>query len=157
MTDQTTAGLSVAAPFTATAEHAGRWKAERGRAPHYATGHTEWWTCLACPLDGCEWHHDDRHDDPSTPAALEDLLREHVTGHDLVDVLASLVVARDATAAVNASNDRAWDVVRLRRQQAAARGEDPYGDPVSRMLSAALVGAEEHQAVRDQLGDTGRG
>lgn len=101
------------------AEHAGRWKAERGRAPHYATGHEQWWTCLACPLDGCEWHHDDRHDAPSAPAVLEALVREHVAGHDVADVLASLTAARDATAAVNASNDRAWDVVRLRRQEAA--------------------------------------
>ncbi|MFC8823072.1 hypothetical protein [Streptomyces rochei] len=35
MTDQT-AGLPLT-PFSAAAEHAGRWKAERGRAPHYAT------------------------------------------------------------------------------------------------------------------------
>ncbi|MGP3685229.1 hypothetical protein ACTVZO_11040 [Streptomyces sp. IBSNAI002] len=133
------------------AEHAGRWKAERGQAPHYSTGHAQWWTCLACPLDGCEWHHDDRHDAPADPTALETLVHEHVAGYDLAEVLASLTAARDATAAVNASNDRAWDVVRLRRQEAAARGEDPYGDPLSRMVSAALVGSEEHQAVRAAL------
>ncbi|MFD9517677.1 hypothetical protein [Streptomyces sp. NPDC059979] len=134
------------------AEHAGRWKADRGRPPHYAVSYREWWTCLACPLDGCDWHHDDRHDSPSAPAVLEALVREHVAGHDLVDVLAAITAARDATAAVDASNDRAWDVVKLRRLQAAERGEDPYGDPVSRILSAALVGSEEHQAVRDLLG-----
>ncbi|KOU99090.1 hypothetical protein [Streptomyces sp. XY533] len=156
MTDQTTAGLSLAS-FTAAAEHAGRWKAERGRAPHYATGHTQWWTCLACPLDGCEWHHDDPHAAPGEAAVLEAVVREHVAGHDLVDVLASLTAARDATDAVRASSDRAWEVVQLRRQQAIERGEHPYSDPVAQMLSAALVDAECHQAVRDQLGDIGRG
>ncbi|MFE9793521.1 hypothetical protein ACFYRL_17485 [Streptomyces goshikiensis] len=139
--------------ITEAAEHAGRWKAERGQAPHYATGHVQWWTCLACPLDGCDWHHDDRHDAPAAPAVLEALVREHVARHDLADVLASLATARDATAAVNASNDRAWDVVRLRRQQAAERGEHAYSDEVAQQLSSALVGSEEHQAVRDQLGD----
>ncbi|MCX4525257.1 hypothetical protein OG982_06060 [Streptomyces sp. NBC_01551] len=135
----------------AAAEHAGRWKASRGQAPHYASGHERWWTCLACPLDGCEWHHDDRHDAPAAPAVLEALVREHVAGHPLGDVLASLTAARDATGAVNASNDRAWDVVRLRRQQAAERGEHPYSDPVAQQLSAALVGHEDHQALRDLL------
>ncbi|MEV6679448.1 hypothetical protein AB0N09_21725 [Streptomyces erythrochromogenes] len=133
------------------AEHAGRWKAGRGQAPHYASGHEQWWTCLACPLDGCEWHHDDRHDAPAAPTALEALVREHVASHPLSDVLASLTAARDAMAAVNASNDRAWDVVRLRRQQAAERGEHPHSDPVAQQLSAALVGHEDHQAVRDLL------
>ncbi|MEU6211841.1 hypothetical protein ABZ891_18285 [Streptomyces sp. NPDC047023] len=87
---------------------------------------------------------------------LEALVREHVGGHDLVDVLACLTAAREATAAVNASNDRAWDIVRLRRLQAAERGELPYSDPMAQMLSAALVGHEEHRIVRDQL-DAARG
>ncbi len=93
---------------------------------------------------------------PSAPVALEILVREHVAGHDLANVLASLTAARDATAAVGASADRAWDIVRLRRQQAAERGEQPYSDPVAQTLSAALVGTEEYQAVRDRLGETGR-
>jgi hypothetical protein len=33
----------------------------------------------------------------------------------------------------------------------------PHSDPVAQMLSAALVGTEEHQAVRDRLGEAGRG
>ncbi len=52
-------------PDTRTAaEHAGHWKADNSQAPHYSTGHTAWWTCLACPLDDCDWHHDDPHDNP---------------------------------------------------------------------------------------------
>ncbi|WP_093893309.1 hypothetical protein [Streptomyces sp. Ncost-T10-10d] len=62
-----------------------------------------------------------------------------------------------STAAVRASSMRAWEVVQLCRQQAIERGEHPYSDPVVQMLSAALVGAEEHQAVRDQLGEAGCG
>lgn len=151
-----TTGLHLA-PFTEAAEHAGRWKADRGRAPHYATGHRQWWRCLACPLDGCEWHHDDRHDAPTAPDAVESLIREHVAGHDLADVLTSLAAARDATEAVRASSDRAWEVVQLHRLRAVQRGEGPYSDPVAQMLSAALVGAEEHQAVRDRLTELHRG
>lgn len=145
MTGPTTTAL------TAAAEHAGRWKAERGQAPHYSRAYRELWTCLACPLDGCEWHHDEPHDAVPAPDTVEALVRAHVATHDLVDVLASLTAARDATAAVKASADRAWDVVQLRRLQAVQRGEGPYTDPVAQTLSAALVGTDEHQAVRDEL------
>ncbi|MGW8362895.1 hypothetical protein ACWGK1_20260 [Streptomyces wedmorensis] len=38
---------------------------------------------------------------------LEALVREHATGHDLANVLASLAVVRDATEALRVSSDRA--------------------------------------------------
>ncbi|WP_190155865.1 hypothetical protein [Streptomyces litmocidini] len=41
--------------------------------------------------------------------------------------------------------------------RAAERGEHPCSDPVAQMLSAALVCTQEHQAVRDRLGEIGRG
>ncbi|MFF4448779.1 hypothetical protein [Streptomyces sp. NPDC001502] len=68
---------------TAAAERAGRWKADHGR------------------LDGCDSHHDDPHDTPAArppdrPAEVEAMVRDHVAGHDLVDVLASFTAARDA-------------------------------------------------------------
>ncbi|HET6857187.1 MAG TPA: hypothetical protein VFH94_08845 [Streptomyces sp.] len=139
------------ATFTAAADHAGRWKAGCGRAPHFSGAHREWSTCLACPLDGCSWHHDEPHGAVPAPDVVEALVREHVAAHDLADVLASLLTARDATAAVRASNDRAWDVVQLHRLRAVQRGEGPHTDPVAQMLSAALVGTDEHQAVREEL------
>lgn len=139
--------------FLAAAEHAGRWKAGCGKAPHYtARGFlTTGWSCLACPVDGCEWHHDVREDAPPAPASLEALVREHVAGHDVLDVLASLTAARKATAAVREATDRAWDVVQLHRLRAIQRGEPTYADPVAQMLSAALVCSDDHQAVRDEI------
>lgn len=141
------------------AEEAGRWKADRGQAPHYtpkgflSTG----WTCLACPLDGCEWHHDDSAGRPAAPEALDALVREHLATHDVVDFLRSLQNARDGAVAVQESNNRAWDVVSLHRLQAVHRGEHPTTDPVAQMLSAALVGTPEHDGVRRQLAELGEG
>lgn len=135
------------------AEHAGLWKADRGQAPHYswawqtATG----WTCIACPLDDCDWHHDDPVGQPSAPESLEAKIREHLESHDLVDFLRSLQAARDGSVAVRESNNRAWDVVNLHRLRAIKRGEHPTSDPVAQMLSAALVGTAEHDDVREEL------
>ncbi|MGW3321378.1 hypothetical protein [Streptomyces virginiae] len=78
-------------------------------------------------------------------------MRDHVAEHDLVDVLASLTTARDATTAVNASTYRRWDIVRLRRRQAAQHGEAP--DPVTQVLSTALV---SHAALDRLWGRWGR-
>ncbi|MEW2402167.1 hypothetical protein [Streptomyces sp. NPDC046862] len=141
------------------AEHAGLWKADRGQAPHYTakgflgTG----WTCIACPLDGCDWHHDDPVDRPTAPEELEAMVREHLEGHSAVDFLRSLQAARDAIVATRESNNRAWDVVNLHRLRAIKRGEHPTMDPVAQMLSAALVGTAEHDDVRRELTETSEG
>lgn len=144
------------------AEHAasaGMWKADRGKAPHYtakgflSTG----WTCIACPLDGCDWHHDDPIDRPTQPEVLEATVRGHLEGHDLVDFLRSLQAARDGIVAVRESNNRAWDVVNLHRLQAVHRGEHPTSSPVAQMLSAALVGTEEHDDVRRKVTELSEG
>jgi hypothetical protein len=141
------------------AEHAGSWKAGLGRAPHYtakgflSTG----WTCIACPLDECEWHHDDPVDRPSPPGVIEALVREHLESHDLVDFLRTIQAGRDAIVAVRESNNRAWDVVNLHRLQAIRRGEHPTSDPVAQMLSAALVGTPEHEDVRREVTELSEG
>ena len=141
------------------AEHAGRWKADGGQAPHYtakgflSTG----WTCIACPLDDCDWHHDDPTGRPSPPEKLETMVREHLEGHDLVDFLRSLQRARQSAVAVRESNDRAWDVVNLHRLKAVHRGEHPTTDPVAQMLSAALVGTAEHEDVRREVTELSEG
>ncbi|MGW0611993.1 hypothetical protein [Streptomyces sp. NPDC002788] len=70
---------------------------------------------------------------------------EHVAGHDLVEVLASLTAARDATAAVRAARDRAWDVVQLHRLRADVR-RTGRTDAVRRPR-----GSDVHQAVRDEV------
>ncbi|WP_225636730.1 hypothetical protein [Streptomyces solaniscabiei] len=54
-----------------TAEQAGRWKADHGQAPHYSRASLALWSCYACPLDDCDWHHDDDAARPSAPALLE--------------------------------------------------------------------------------------
>lgn len=133
------------------AEHAGLWKADRGRAPHYTPAAPGGWTCIACPLDDCGWHHDDPVAQPSAPEVLDALVREHLATHDVVDFLASLQAARDASVAVRESNNRAWDVVSLHRLRAVHRGEHPTGDPAAQMLSAALVGSAEHEDVRAEV------
>ncbi|MFK0288330.1 hypothetical protein ACIQVL_48840 [Streptomyces sp. NPDC090499] len=132
---------------------AGMWKADRGKAPHYtAKGFlSAGWTCIACPLDDCDWHHDDPTGRPAAPEALEAKVREHLAGHDLVDFLRSLQAARDSIVAVRESNNRAWDIVNLHRLQAVHRGEHPASDPFAQMLSAALVGTAEHEDVRRQV------
>ncbi|MFJ4473264.1 hypothetical protein ACIP2X_38020 [Streptomyces sp. NPDC089424] len=141
------------------AEHAGLWKADRGKAPHYtakgflSTG----WTCFSCPLDDCDWHHDDDVSRPSAPAVLDGLMREHLASHDLVDFLRSLQAARDGIVAVRESNNRAWDVVSLHRLRAVRRGQHPTSDPVAQMLSAALVGTVEHDEVRRELTELSEG
>ncbi|MCX4885900.1 hypothetical protein [Streptomyces sp. NBC_00847] len=134
------------------AEHAGLWKADRGQAPHYSAAFTGGgWTCIACPLDDCDWHHDDPVARPTAPEVLEQMVREHLAGHDLTDFLRSLQAARDSVVAVRESNNRAWDVVSLHRLKAIHRGEHPTTDPVAQMLSAALVGTPEHEDVRRQV------
>ncbi|QKV98221.1 hypothetical protein HUT19_41615 (plasmid) [Streptomyces sp. NA02950] len=144
--------MSDATAALQAAEHAGRWKADRGRAPHYSRAlFSAGWTCVACPLDDCDWHHDDPVTHPSDPAELETRVREHLQSHDLVDFLRSLQTAREATEAVRESSDRAWDVVSLHRLRAIHRGEHPTTDPVAQMLSAALVGTAEHEDVRREL------
>jgi hypothetical protein len=134
------------------AEHAGLWKATLGKPPHYSRAlFSAGWTCFACPLDNCEWHHDEPVSHPSDPAELETRVREHLESHALADFLSSLQTARDVTTAVQQSSDRAWDVVSLHRLRAIHRGEHPTTDPVAQMLSAALVGTAEHEDVRREL------
>lgn len=134
------------------AEHAGRWKAGRGRAPHYSGAmFSAGWTCVACPLDDCGWHHDTPAAHVSDPAELETKVREHLESHDLLDFLRSLQAAREATMAVRESSDRAWDIVSLHRLRAIHRGEHPTTDPVAQMLSAALMGTTDHGDVRREL------
>ncbi|MFD7855252.1 hypothetical protein ACFV6B_13330 [Streptomyces microflavus] len=134
------------------AEHAGLWKADLGQAPHYTRAFTGGgWTCIACPLDDCEWHHDDPVSQPSAPEVLESLVREHLASHSVVDFLASLQRARNDSTALRESNNRAWDVVSLHRLRAIHRGNHPTSDPVAQMLSAALVGTTEHEDVRAEL------
>ncbi|MFJ3141752.1 hypothetical protein ACIPJM_04775 [Streptomyces halstedii] len=134
------------------AEHAGLWKADLGQAPHYTRAFTGGgWTCIACPLDGCDWHHDDPVTQPSPPEALDAKVREHLEGHSVVDFLTSLQSARDAGTALRESNNRAWDVVSLHRLRAVQEGERPASDPVAQMLSAALVGTAEHGEVRAEV------
>jgi hypothetical protein len=147
--------------FTArqAAVHAGWWKADGGQAPHYtakgflSTG----WTCIACPLDDCDWHHDDPTVSPAEPTTLEALVREHLASHDVADFLHSLQHAREGSVAVRESNNRAWDVVNLHRLQAIERGDHPTSDPVAQMLSAALVGTKEHEDVRRALTELSEG
>lgn len=136
------------------AEHAGLWKADSGRAPHYGgrAGLTAGgWTCIACPLDDCDWHTDDPVSTPMDPDLIEAAVHQHLSSHDLVDFLRSLQTARDASVAVRESNNRAWDVVALHRLRAIKRGEHPTADPVAQMLSAALVGTPEHEDVRREV------
>ncbi|MGW0948523.1 hypothetical protein ACWD4O_39035 [Streptomyces sp. NPDC002623] len=141
------------------AEHAGLWKADRGQAPHYtakgflSTG----WTCIACPLDNCDWHHDDPVSQPAPPGVVEEKVRAHLESHDLVDFLKSLQRARDGAVAVRESNNRAWDVVSLLRLRSVKRGEHPTADPIAQMLSAALVGTAEHAEVRQELTELSEG
>lgn len=52
---------------------------------------------------------------------------------------------------LKAANDRAWDVVQLVRFRAIACAEDPYGDPVGQLMSAALIGVPSHEEVRAEL------
>jgi hypothetical protein len=142
------------------AEHAGLWKADRGRAPHYggrAGIEAGGWTCIACPLDDCEWHHDDPITRPTAPEQLDAIVREHLQGHDLVDFLTTIQTARNAVVSVRESNDRAWDVVSLHRLRAIHRGEHPTTDPVAQMLSAALVGTAEHEDVRREVTELSKG
>jgi hypothetical protein len=142
------------------AEHAGLWKADHGKAPHYggrAGIEAGGWTCIACPLDDCDWHHDDPTARPTAPEILERKVREHLETHDLVDFLRSLQAARDSVVAVRESNNRAWDVVNLHRLAAIRRGEHPTADPVAQMLSAALVGTPEHEDVRRELTELAEG
>lgn len=141
------------------AEHAGLWKADRGQAPHYTRTQPEvgGWTCIACPLDGCDWHHDDPTARPSTPEVLEQMVREHLEGHDLADFLTTIQTARDGIVAVRESNNRAWDVVSLFRLRAVHEGKHPTADPVAQMLSAALVGAPEHEDVRREVTQLSQG
>jgi hypothetical protein len=141
------------------AEHAALWKADRGQGPHYtrAAFTSGGWTCIACPLDDCDWYHDDQVVRPSAPEALEAKVREHLESHDLVDFLRSLQSARDNSVAMRESNNRAWDVVSLHRLRAVHRGEHPTSDPVAQMLSAALVGTEEHEDVRRELTELSEG
>ena len=142
------------------AEHAGLWKADRGKAPHYggrAGIEAGGWTCIACPLDDCEWHHDDPVTRPSPTGVLDQLVREHLASHDLVDFLTTIQTARDAVVAVRESNNRAWDVVNLHRLKAIHRGEHPTTDPVAQMLSAALVGTAEHEDVRREVTELSEG
>ncbi|WP_333745708.1 hypothetical protein [Streptomyces sp. IBSBF 2950] len=144
--------MTTASAERRAAEHAGLWKAARGRAPHYSQAlFSAGWACTACPLDDCGWHHDEPVTHPSDPAELETKVREHLESHALVDFLRSLQAAREATAAVRESSDRAWDVVSLHRLRAIHRGEHPTTDPVAQMLSAALVGTAEHEEVRREL------
>lgn len=142
------------------AEHAGLWKADRGQAPHYGGRGglvSGGWTCIACPLDDCDWHTDDPVSMPMDPALIEAAVREHLESHDLVDFLRSLQAARDASVAVRESNNRAWDVVSLHRLRAIQRGEHPTADPVAQMLSAALVGSQEHEDVRREVTELSQG
>ncbi|MDK0525027.1 hypothetical protein [Streptomyces sp. ML-6] len=143
--------MSDATTALQAAEHAGRWKADHGQAPHYTRAVLGEWTCLACPLGDCDWHHDNPAAQPSDPALLEGKVREHLADHDVVDVVRSLQAARDASVAVRESNDRAWDAVNLHRLRAVHRGEHAYSDPVGQMLSAALVGTAEHEDVRREV------
>ncbi|MCF1592393.1 hypothetical protein [Streptomyces muensis] len=144
--------MSTASAERRAAEHAGLWKADRGKPPHYSRAlFGAGWTCFACPLDDCDWHHDEPVSQPSDPAELETRVREHLESHDLVDFLRSLQTARETTEAVRESSDRAWDVVSLHRLRAVHRGEHPTTDPVAQMLSAALVGTAEHEDVRREL------
>jgi hypothetical protein len=134
------------------AEHAGLWKADLGQAPHYTRAFTNsGWTCIACPLDGCGWHHDDPVTQPSAPDVLEAKVREHLESHGVVDFLASLQKARDNSTALRESNNRAWDVVSLHRLRAVHQGAHPTSDPTAQMLSAALVGTPEHEDVRAEV------
>ena len=133
------------------AEHAGLWKADRGQAPHYTRHTAPGWTCLACPLDGCEWHHDDPVSHPAAAEILEAKVREHLETHSVLDFVHSLQAARDSVVAVRESNNRAWDVVNLHRLRALHRGEAARTDPFAQMLSAALVGTSEHDDVRVEL------
>lgn len=146
------------------AEYAGQWKANSGQAPHYtAKGFlsTGEWTCYACPLDGCDWHYDDPTDRKSKPEAVEDAIElevsSHLDEHDVWDFLYALQKARDNIVAVREANNRAWDVVNLRRLKAIHRGEHPTTDPVAQMLSAALVGTPEHEDVRRELTELSEG
>jgi len=49
---------------------------------------------------------------------------------------------------LRAANDRVWQVVQELRQAAVDDGRDPYQDPMTRRLSAALVGAEGDSSPR---------
>lgn len=140
------------------AEHAGLWKADLGQAPHYTLAFARGgWTCIACPLDECDWHHDDPVTRPSAPDVLEAAVREHLESHSVVDFLSSLQNARDASTALREANNRAWDVVSLHRLRAVHQGEHPSGDPVPQMLSAALVGTAEHDKVRAEVSQLSEG
>ncbi|MET7912037.1 hypothetical protein ABZS98_27980 [Streptomyces avermitilis] len=138
-------------PALQAARHAGLRKADHGQAPHYSRGALDRWPCYACPLDDCDWHHDDDAARPSDPALLEAKVLEHLADHNIVDALRSLQAARDGSVAVRESNNRAWDVVNLHRLRAVHRGEHAYSDPVGQMLSAALVGTAEHNDVGREL------
>ncbi|MFG3157195.1 hypothetical protein ACGF7W_34755 [Streptomyces sp. NPDC048219] len=149
--------MSHASSALQAAKHAGLWKADHGQAPHYSRAALELWPCYACPLDGCDWHHDDDATRPSAPALLEAKVLEHLASHNVVGILRSLQAARDASVAVRESNNRAWDVVNLHRLRAVRRGEHAYSDPVGQMLSAALVGTAEHGDVRRELTELSEG
>ncbi|MDH6448149.1 hypothetical protein M2155_000557 [Streptomyces sp. SAI-119] len=134
------------------AEHAGLWKADLGQAPHYTPAFAGGgWTCLACPLDDCDWHHDDPVAQPSAQGVVEAKVREHLETHSVVDFLSSLQSARDSSTALRESNNRAWDVVSLHRLRSVHQGEHPSSDPIAQMLSAALVGTAEHEKVRAEV------
>ncbi|MFB7649420.1 hypothetical protein ACFC0S_15815 [Streptomyces sp. NPDC056084] len=150
--------MSTASAERRAAEHAGLWKADRGQAPHYSRApFSLGWTCIACPLDDCDWHHDDDVARSADTAELDAKVREHLQTHQLEDFLRALQTAREATAQLNKANDRAWDVVNLHRLRAVHRGEHPYSDPFAQMLSAALVGAAEHEEVRKELTELSQG
>lgn len=134
------------------AEHAGLWKADLGQAPHYTRAFAGGgWTCIACPLDDCDWHHDDPVAQPSAQEVLETKVREHLETHSVVDFLSSLQSARDNSTALRESNNRAWDLVSLHRLRAVHQGAHPASDPTAQMLSAALVGSAEHEDVRAEV------
>ncbi|MFF3505546.1 hypothetical protein [Streptomyces sp. NPDC003247] len=72
-------------------------------------------------------------------------------------MLHSLQAARDASVAVRASKNRAWDAVNLHRMRAVRCGEHTHSNPVGQMLSAALVGTAEHDYVRRELTELSEG
>ncbi|MFB7359684.1 hypothetical protein [Streptomyces gardneri] len=59
---------------------------------------------------------------------------------DAVDTMGLAPVRQDHAA--RAAKERAWALVGEWRQQAIARGENPYGDPHAQALAAALTGQD---------------
>lgn len=116
-------------------------------------------TVFHCPITACDWS-----TSPDSVATVQDIvwlqrdITRHVESHDRHDLERALgrlqvsiemlpdqrLVASEQRAAKNQSaNDRAWALVQQWREEAAARGEDPYQCPHAQALANTLIDPQE--------------